>query len=52
MIDIRPDGAVQFAVRRNVQPRPIWISGTQTLRSFAKAVEREASCDVSPEGDE
>ena len=52
VIDIRSDGTVQFAVRRDVQPRPVWIPAMQTLRSFAKAVEREASCDVSPEGDE
>jgi hypothetical protein len=45
VVSISENGTVGFLARRNVKPTPVWIPGTQSLRSFAAA----AACEI-PDG--
>ncbi len=46
------DGRVQYQWRRGYTLKSPWRVGIEIARSFAAAVEREVSCDWTPETDE
>ncbi len=52
IVRIMPDGRIQFEHRIASSKGVAWKAAIQDARSFAFMVEREVSCDRTPEADE
>lgn len=51
VVRIMPNGQIQFEHRTSSGRRAGWKAGILDLRSFAATLEREVSCDWTPEDD-